>query len=62
MKDVHLADKILDVTGETGSPKRKFLVRWQGYGPESDTWEPRKNLQAGMVKDFLVANGLYAHD
>ena len=62
MRDIHLVDKILDVTGDTGSPNRRFLVRWQGYGPEDDTWEPRKNLQRDMVKDFLVSNGLYAFD
>ena len=62
MRDVYVVDRILDVSGDTGSPNRRFLVRWQGYGPEDDTWEPRKNLQRDMVNEFLVANGLYEYD
>lgn len=61
-RDMYTVDKILDVKGATGSPKRRFLIRWKGYGPDSDTWEPRKNLRAGMVNDFLHANGLYEHN
>ena len=61
-RDVHLVDKILAVKGATGSPLRRFLIRWEGYGPESDTWEPRKNLQSAMVNSFLHANGLYDHN
>ena len=61
MRDVYIAEKILDVSGATGAPDRRFLVRWQGYGPEFDTWEPRKNLQREFVNSFLLANNLYDH-
>jgi len=26
-------------------PKVKFLVRWEGYRDEHNTWEPYKNLK-----------------
>ena len=61
-RDVHLVDSILDVRGETGSPKRQFLVRWAGYGPEHDQWVARKNIYPAAVNEFLQANGLYEHD
>ena len=61
-KDMYVVDKILAVKGKTGSPCRKFLIRWKGYGSEDDTWEPRKHLRPEMVNSFLQANGLYEHD
>jgi DNA (cytosine-5)-methyltransferase 1 len=24
--------------------KRMFLIRWEGYSPSDDTWEPEENL------------------
>ena len=60
-REYYIADRILDVSNHpTGSPKRRFLVRWKGY--EQQTWEPRRNLPKGMVKDFLIANQLYDFD
>ena len=43
------------------SRKRKrtieFLIRWKGYPPHEDTWEPRKNLTCGdLLKDFEASH------
>lgn len=38
VEKTYTVDKILDHRGSEA--KREYLVRWQGFGPESDTWEP----------------------
>jgi hypothetical protein len=46
-------ETILDERGQ-GS-QRKLLVRWEGYGPDRDTWEPREVMledAPGAVRDF----------
>ena len=60
-KDWFAVEKILDVRGETGTNKREFLVRWKGYGPEEDQWEPRHHLHPTLIKEFLMANDFYDH-
>ena len=61
-KDWYEVDKILDVRGEMGSQNRKFLIRWKGYGPEHDQWEPYNHIHPDLIQEYLHANNLYDHE
>ncbi|XP_046820030.1 chromo domain-containing protein cec-4-like [Vespa crabro] len=46
-------DKI--VGHRTIKGRRQFLVRWKGYGEDSDTWEQEKDLNCPkLIEDFLT--------
>ena len=36
---------VLNDRVEPNKRSKSYLVRWTGYGPEHDTWEPECNLQ-----------------
>ncbi|XP_022111125.1 M-phase phosphoprotein 8-like isoform X4 [Acanthaster planci] len=52
-ENIYEVEKILGVTKHEGRPL--YRVRWQGYGPEEDTWEPRENLLTceDLVEEFI---------
>lgn len=46
--DVYEVEKILKEDRETG----RFLIRWEGYGADADTWEPEENVAPQLVNAF----------
>ena len=37
---------------------RLFKVRWKGYGPHDDTWEPEEALPLDLVQEFELRHKL----
>jgi hypothetical protein len=54
-----VVEAILDHRGPTNN--RHYLIKWEGYGPESNTWEPRKHLDDGPLLRAYEAQLQRAH-
>ncbi|XP_011310703.1 heterochromatin protein 1 [Fopius arisanus] len=47
-------ERIIDVYFKKNG-KREFLIRWKGFKPSEDTWEPEDNLNCpDLIKKFMV--------
>ena len=60
----YLIDRILDHRSTKQGRKRitEYLIKWQGYGPEHNTWEPQANIAASengaTLQNYWKALGL----
>lgn len=52
-RQVYEVEKI--VAHEGNGSGRLYRIRWKGYGPESDTWEPRKKLECPKLLAKYIA-------
>jgi hypothetical protein len=51
-QEVYEVDRIIGHKGE--GDDRTYLIRWKGYGPEGDTWEPVANIMADeSIQSYL---------
>nr|GMD78186.1 DNA (cytosine-5)-methyltransferase CMT2 [Ipomoea batatas] len=52
---LRLVDICFGDPNDTGKPGIHFQVRWKGYGPSEDTWEPIDGLKDGQesIHDFV---------
>lgn len=50
--DVYPVEKILQSWGPKS--RRQYLIRWQGWGPEFDCWEPACSLSDDLIMEFEV--------
>jgi ATPase subunit of ABC transporter with duplicated ATPase domains len=53
-EDIYNVDKILDIQVHNGV--EHYLVKWEGYGSDQNTWEPLKSFSPNysLVDEFLA--------
>lgn len=53
-----LVERLLDKRERKyGRGKRvEYLVRWLGYGPEEDLWEPVHNIDSDLIADYEASH------
>ena len=47
------------LSSRTSYRKVQYIIKWKGYGPDDNTWEPYDSLLGGaeeLVKDFHLKN------
>jgi len=51
-EDVYIVDEILEKRVKGKSNQIEYLIKWEGFGNEYNTWEPKKNVNQELVKQF----------
>ena len=41
---------------------RQYLIRWQGYSAQHDSWVPRSSLHPETIRDYEMQSGSYIQD
>ena len=49
---LYTIDKIIN--SRCFSSRVKYLIRWEGYSKDNDTWEPMENLSTDSIKQLLI--------
>ena len=47
--EVYSMEKILDKRITKKGKKVEYLIKWDGYGPEDNTWEPECNIYCPVM-------------
>lgn len=53
-KDVYVVEAVLDSSIDSKTGEHLFLVKWEGYGRDGNTWEPKANMGncGKAIRDF----------
>jgi len=54
-EDVYEVEEILDYVSDPRTGALSFLIKWQGYPDEQNTWEPEEHLSPELVQEFLAS-------
>ena len=51
---VYKVEKILECRVNTSRRRKEYLVKWEGFSPEDNTWEPAANIvDKSLIESFL---------